>query len=76
MAIKAGEAIWQQQLASVVFLTPGDVREAWQIFRKYSDKGWSFTDCTSHAVMKRLRISHIFSFDKHFSQMRGISRVP
>ncbi len=75
-AIAAGEALWGEHFSTVVFLTPGDIREAWRIFRTYGDKTWSFTDCASYALMKRLRISQAFSFDKHFAQMRGIRRVP
>ena len=76
MSIEAGEALWGEHFGSVVFLTPGDIREAWRIFRTHGGKGWSFTDCTSNAVMRRLRIFQAFSFDKHFSQMMGIRRVP
>lgn len=76
MAVAAGEALWSERFSRVVFLTPGDIQEAWRIFRTHSDKGWSFTDCTSNSLMKRLRISRAFSFDQHFSQMRGIQRVP
>ena len=49
---------------------------AWDAFQKYNvDKLWSFTDCTSYAVMKRLNISEVFAFDHHFEQM-GFVRLP
>ena len=76
VAIEAGEALWRQDLCTVVFLAAGDIQEAWRIFRTHRDKGWSFTDCTSNAIMARLQISQAFSFDKHFSQMRGFRKVP
>ncbi len=76
ISIEAGEALWNEELSSLMFLAATDIREAWRIFRTHRDKGWSFTDCTSNAVMTRLRISQAFSFDKHFSQMRGIQSVP
>jgi uncharacterized protein len=45
-------------------------KEAWETFEKYNmDKLWSFTDCTSHALMKRLNITDVFAFDHHFDQM-------
>ena len=76
LSIQAGEALWGEQFSAVIYLTSSDIREAWRIFRAHADKGWSFTDCTSNAIMRRLRISRAFSFDKYFSQMSGIRRVP
>ena len=42
---------------------------ALSIFLKYSDKDFSFTDCTSFAIMEELNIVDAFSFDIHFKQM-------
>ncbi len=49
--------------------------ESVQIFRKYSDKMLSFTDCTSCAVAKKLKIDTIFAFDSDFLYM-GFSLIP
>jgi len=38
------------------------------IFTKYRDKDFSFTDCTSFALIDKHRIDAAMSFDKHFSQ--------
>lgn len=46
-----------------------DEEQAWQIFQRYRDKDFSFPDCTSFAVMRRLRIPHALAFDRHFQQM-------
>lgn len=50
-------------------------QEAANLFRSHRDKTWSFTDCASFAVMKRLGITHVFAFDRHFVQM-GFTCVP
>ena len=76
LALDAGEALWSETLASLVYLTTDDIAQAWRIFQRYTDKGWSFTDCTSYAVIRRLGIRQAFSFDRHFDQMPGIRRVP
>lgn len=47
----------------------------WKIFEQYSDKDFSFTDCSSFAVMEMLKIDEAFSFDKHFEQY-GLMRLP
>jgi predicted nucleic acid-binding protein len=75
-AIAAGQALLGERLATFIYLLPDDIQRAWKIFRTHTDKGWSFTDCTSFALMQRLHISTAFAFDKHFSQMRGIRREP
>jgi uncharacterized protein len=42
--------------------------KAWRIFQRYSDKMWSFTDCTSFALMDQFDLSTVFSFDRDFEQ--------
>ena len=75
-ALQAGQALFSERLAALIYLTEEDIARAWTIFRSHRDKGWSFTDCTSFALIQRLEISTAFAFDRHFSQMRGIRRVP
>ena len=38
------------------------------IFQKSDHKSWSFTDCTSFALMRELSISEAFTFDRHFKE--------
>jgi len=76
LAIRAGQSLWSGRPCTLFYVTLQDVEQAWKIFRSHPDKGWSFTDCTSFALMQRLHLSSAFAFDKHFSQMRGIRRVP
>ncbi len=75
-ALEVGEALFGERLAELIFLTEEDIGRGWAIFRSHSDKRWSFTDCTSFALMQRLGITSAFAFDRHFSQVRGIRRVP
>lgn len=46
-----------------------------QIFFQYRDKDFSFTDCTSFAVMQELRLTHALTTDRHFRQM-GFHLLP
>jgi len=76
VAAAAGEALLQRNVARVERITEADFRVAWEVFRDYRDKGWSFTDCTSKAVMERLGITHAFAFDTDFEEFGTIVRVP
>jgi uncharacterized protein len=75
-AIQLGRDLFEGKLAHVHFLSEEEIREAWQIFQKFRDKDWSFTDCTSKVVMERLGITEAFSFDQHFRQFGTVSVVP
>jgi predicted nucleic acid-binding protein len=60
-----------------------DLEAAWRIVHDFSDQDFSFTDCTSFAVMERLGLDEAFAFDAHFlvyrfgpSRKRAIRRLP
>jgi len=76
VAAAAGEALLQQDVTRVERITETDFRAAWEVFRQYRDKGWSFTDCTSKVMMERLGVTHAFAFDTHFEEFGTIVRVP
>ncbi len=42
--------------------------KALDVFRKSDCKSWSFTDCTSFALMRDLSVSEAFTFDAHFKE--------
>lgn len=48
----------------------------WEIFSHYTDKNWSYVDCSLLAAARRLRIAEIFTFDQYFDQMPEVKRVP
>jgi predicted nucleic acid-binding protein len=45
------------------------------VFFRHKDKAFSFTDCTSFAVMQELKLTHALTTDRHFKQM-GFHVVP
>ena len=75
-AIRLGEQFFSGALAKVHFLTEDEILRTWEVFRKFSDKEWSFTDCSSKVVMEKLGITHAFCFDHHFAQFGSAVVVP
>lgn len=71
-----GNLFFNAHFVEIIHITEDDVRLAWHLFRDYSDKQWSFTDCTSKVIMQRLGIKKAFAFDHHFRQFRDIEVVP
>jgi predicted nucleic acid-binding protein len=65
-----------ENVLEIVWIDKSVAEKAWKIFERFNaDKCWSFTDCTSYAVMKEKGITEVFSFDHHFEQM-GFIRKP
>jgi predicted nucleic acid-binding protein len=75
-ALDFGRAVFGGNLGGVHYLSPADVAAAWDVFRRFADKDWSFTDCTSKVVIERLGIAQAFSFDQHFRQFGTVAVVP
>jgi len=75
-ALLLGEQFFAGEVAEIAYLTETDVRQAWETFRSYADKEWSFTDCTSKVLCERLSIETAFAFDRHFKQFGKLAVVP
>jgi len=75
-ATQLGELLFGGNLAQLRFLRQDNILSAWQVFRQYTDKDWSFTDCTSRVVMEELGITQAFSFDQHFRQFGTVAVLP
>jgi predicted nucleic acid-binding protein len=75
-ALTLGERFFDGDLTEVYYLNSEDVRRAWEVFRDYKDKDWSFTDCVSRIIMERLGVTSAFAFDRHFSQFGTVALLP
>ncbi|MCI0464296.1 MAG: PIN domain-containing protein [Gemmataceae bacterium] len=75
-ALHLGQQVLTEEILDMAWVTPGDVHQAWEVYRKYPDQAWSFTDCVSRVIMERLGIQTAFSFDKHFRQFGTVTVVP
>jgi len=79
LGLGAASAWWQQ--------IDGSARLRWErvendrferarhLFLQYRDKDLSFTDCTSIAVMRELKLKTVITTDRHFQQV-GFAVLP
>ncbi len=68
VAVQFGETLRKSQFIRIEYITPEIIEEAWRLFKAYADHDFSFTDCTSFALMERLHINNAFTFDTHFRE--------
>ena len=76
VAVKIGQKLWGESIANLIRVTPRDEIKAWEIFVKYQDKAFSFTDCTSFTLMERVEVTEVFAFDEHFKQYGSFIVLP
>ena len=67
VAVAVGEILRSANVADLVRATAADEAAAWTLFKDRSDKVYSFTDCTSFELMRRLKITTAIALDDDFS---------
>lgn len=60
------------ELVELVRIDEDHETAAWQIFEQFNDQEFSYTDCTSFAVMRALGLTQAFTADHHFAIMRFV----
>jgi uncharacterized protein len=69
----AAERFWEGLRNGTATIEPvgtADLEAAWQMGLSYRDQDFSLVDRTSFAVMRRLGIERVASFDDHFAVFR------
>jgi len=74
-SIDFSKKIRKSKVVKIVQVSREIEEKALDIFERYEDKDFSFTDCVSFVVMWELGIKEAFAFDEHFNQM-GLIRKP
>ncbi len=59
----------------IEWVEKGMAAEAWAIFEKFEDQTLSFTDCTSAALCRRLKIPRVLTLDGDF-RILGFEVLP
>ena len=68
-AVAFGEMLLKSSSIQLLPITEELRLSAFGLFKKYADKNLSFTDCTSFALMKKMKLKTAFTFDDHFRQV-------
>jgi predicted nucleic acid-binding protein len=66
-AVRLGERLYSERLAQIHWVTPDEERAAFEYFKRYKDKKYSFVDCLSFVVMEKLGIREALAVDSDFS---------
>ena len=74
-AISLREDLEGSSAVRILWVEVGDETSAWRIFKTHRDKTYSFTDCTSFALMEKHAIKNAFAYDRHFAQY-GLNKLP
>ena len=62
-AVDFGKRIRQSRVVLVVHISEQLEEDAWELFKRCSDKSFSFTDCTSFVIMKQVGLMEAFTND-------------
>jgi predicted nucleic acid-binding protein len=74
-ALLVGGLLRDPDAVDLVRITAADERGAWELFADRADKQYSFTDCTSFALMRRLGLEDAAELDADFAR-EGFRVVP
>jgi len=67
-SVIAGKVLFTSEIIKIVYVYPDYFRATWELYQKYKDKQFSFTDVSSFSIMKDLNIKKAFAFDREFIQ--------
>jgi len=68
-SIELQKYLKNNEMVEIEEVTFKDMALADEIFSKYKDKSYSYTDCTSFAFLKKMKVSTVLTTDKHFKQV-------
>lgn len=74
-AVKLGQLLFESRVLRRVTIDEVLEQTAWELFQRYRDQAFSFTDCTSFSLMKQEGIATAFTFDRDF-KVAGFQLLP
>jgi len=76
VAVEVGNALLGSKWCRMLDVDEELRASAWSFFTRYKDQEFSFTDCTSFAIMRALAIDEAFTFDRRDFAAAGFSALP
>lgn len=73
-SIDFSKKIRKSKVVRIVPISREIEEETLDLFEKYDDKDFSFTDCVSFVIMREMGIEEVFGFDRHFDQMKLVRK--
>ena len=67
-AVLTGHVLLNPEIFIMIRIGLNDERSAWELFVNRQDKTYSFTDCTSFVIMRKMDIIRYLALDPHFQQ--------
>jgi hypothetical protein len=74
-AVSVGSVLLDTNTVDLIRITPEDEQAAWTLFCQRPDQRYSFTDCASFVLMRRLRIGTALALDDDF-RIEGLQVLP
>ena len=75
-AVQIGERLLKTRWCRVLDVGEETRAAAWDIFVRYEDQLFSFTDCTSFALMRAMSVEQAFAFDRRDFGAAGFAALP
>lgn len=67
--VKLGKTLLESKVVTIVRVNQEYFNSGWTLLQSHSDKKYSFTDCTSFAIMQNFELDNALAYDHHFAQM-------
>lgn len=67
VASELARELFTEKAAKMISVSLEHHDRALEIFTKFSDQNFSYTDCTSFAIMEAMHIKEALAFDNHFN---------
>ena len=74
-SVEAGRYVLESTVVDILEIDRPLREAAWLKYQKYRDHAFSFTDCTSFAVMEKYKVKEAFTLDSDFAKV-GFATVP